>query len=374
MPLISKIRGQTKFICILLSIIFTTSIIKAADAAFVITGKFDKIKSGIITLDIYGDEEQKLSSKVVKGFFTFTGFVQKPSQAILYIKGAEFDYLTFYIEPGSIEISGKGYPMKDLIVSNSILNDEDKLLKQQMEAITKWQDANTKLYEQASRSKNKLLLDSLDDVDFEVLHEKRKIVASFVKDHPQSLRSAIAIAENYAYYAEADEVEPLYNLLDDTIKNSPTGHDVKKLIALYKTVAVGIVAPDIIQATPQGTPMSLSSLRGNYVLVDFWASWCAPCRRENPNVVKLFNEYKSKGLDIFGVSYDTNKDKWQKAIKDDGLTWNQVSDLKGWKNATSDLYGIKAIPSNLLLDKDGRIIAKNIFGKKLADKLAEVIR
>ncbi|MEO8415502.1 MAG: TlpA disulfide reductase family protein, partial [Ginsengibacter sp.] len=98
-----------------------------------------------------------------------------------------------------------------------------------------------------------------------------------------------------------------------------------------------------------------------------------PCRRENPNVVAAYKEFKNKGFTIFGVSYDTKKDTWEKAIKDDKLNWYQVSDLKGWKNSTSDLYGIKAIPSNLLLDKEGTIIAKNIFGKKLTDKLSELM-
>lgn len=168
-------------------------------------------------------------------------------------------------------------------------------------------------------------------------------------------------------------MQPAYDALAPSIKNTRLGKSLHEMIEVYRSVAIGQLAPDFKQLTPEGNELALSSTRGSYVLVDFWASWCGPCRRENPNVVKLFNQYKDKGLGIFGVSYDTKKDKWEKAIKDDGLNWKQVSDLKGWKNATSTLYGIKAIPSNLLLDKEGRIVAKNLFGKKLADKMAELM-
>ncbi len=337
----------------LLAFVISCLLSKGADSAYTITGKLDQVKSGTILVNIYGDNEQKLTAKIINGTFTLNGFIQKPTFAYLTLKDKEQDYVKFYIEPGNIIITGKGSSIKDVIVSNSPLNDDDKLLKQQMQDVTKWEDINSKLYDEASNIKNKSVLDSLDEVDFDVLSAKRKIVAAFVKEHPNSLRSAMAISENYGYYAEADEVEPLYNLLSNGIKNSGTGNDIKKLIDVYRTVAVGNLAPDIKQNTPQGTPLSLSSLKGKYVLVDFWASWCPPCRRENPNIVKLYNEYNNKGFDVFAVSYDVKKEKWEKAIKDDSLTWNQVSDLQGWKNATSDIYGIKAIPSNLLLDKEG---------------------
>jgi thiol-disulfide isomerase/thioredoxin len=111
---------------------------------------------------------------------------------------------------------------------------------------------------------------------------------------------------------------------------------------------------------------------GKYVLIDFWASWCGPCRAENPNLVKVYNDFKDKGFDIFGVSLDTDRKSWLKAIKDDNLTWHHVSDLKGWENSAAQVYGVRAIPANVLLDKDGYIIGKNLRGEDLRKKLEAV--
>ena len=138
--------------------------------------------------------------------------------------------------------------------------------------------------------------------------------------------------------------------------------------------AIGAIAPDFKSKTPEGKTLSLSSLRGQYVLIDFWASWCGPCRQENPNIVKVFNQYKNKNFTILGVSLDDDKADWLKAIKDDGLTWSHVSELKRWDSPIVNLYKVEGIPASFLLDPQGKIIAKNLRGEALHSFLANALK
>lgn len=173
--------------------------------------------------------------------------------------------------------------------------------------------------------------------------------------------------------------EPTYEWLQLAVKSSKEANPVAKYtktieqrMAAEGKLMVGAVAPEINLATPEGNNLALSSLRGKFVLIDFWASWCGPCRKENPFNVALYNQYKSKGFEIYGVSLDQDPARWKAAIEKDGLIWKHVSDLKGWSSAAGQLYGIRSIPSTVLLDPSGKIIAKNLRGEELAAKLAEV--
>lgn len=161
-------------------------------------------------------------------------------------------------------------------------------------------------------------------------------------------------------------------LLKEEMPDVPIAQEFVKEVEQMSKLAVGQVAPDIALPNPDGEIVSLSSLRGNYVLVDFWAKWCKPCRMENPNVVRMYNKYNDQGFEVYGVSLDRKREDWLQAIEEDGLHWTQVSDLKFWNSKAAEIYNIKAIPFALLLDPEGVIIAKNLRGAALEEKLAEI--
>jgi peroxiredoxin len=168
-------------------------------------------------------------------------------------------------------------------------------------------------------------------------------------------------------------MEQHYNSLAENVRTSNIGKSLAEQIAQSKIGAIGTEAMDFTQNDPEGKPISLSSFRGKYVLIDFWASWCKPCRVENPNVVKAYNKFSSKNFTVFGVSLDREKEPWIKAIEKDGLVWPQVSDLQFWQNSAAVLYRVQGIPQNFLIDPNGKIVAKNLRGEELEAKLCELL-
>lgn len=198
---------------------------------------------------------------------------------------------------------------------------------------------------------------------------------NFLKTHPKSTVSAFIIGNDLNNAAiPLSEVIECLSYLDKSLESNSHIKAANKRVNDAKGTMVGYTATNFSQATPDGKTVNLSDFRGKYVLIDFWASWCRPCRMENPNVVAAYNRYKDKGFTVLGVSMDSNRDPWLSAIQQDNLTWTHVSDLKGWGNEVGKIYGVTGIPQNYLIDKDGKIVAKDLRGAALDEKLAEIIK
>ncbi|MCS7003748.1 MAG: redoxin family protein [Cytophagales bacterium] len=215
--------------------------------------------------------------------------------------------------------------------------------------------------------------ESQADADYKVFKEElNRKVFSFVKQYDTSLIVILALqlldldekaSEAYAY---AEKLAKLY-------PNSTVAASFKNRLARMKQLDIGQIPPDISLPAPDGKQIALSSLRGKVVLIDFWASWCTPCRQEAPYVVEAYKKYKNKGFEIYGVSLDRDKESWLQAIREDKMTWLHVSDLKFWNSAVVELYNLQGIPQTILLDREGKIIAKNLRGKALEAKLKEIL-
>ncbi|MBV8255981.1 MAG: TlpA family protein disulfide reductase [Chitinophaga sp.] len=234
---------------------------------------------------------------------------------------------------------------------------------------------NGRLQYLASFAKNKALDSTFNDMYGWLNDDMGERVKLLIRMHQNS--PVILMALDFLHPTKDKAL--IASELDRLIKKYPYLEEAKRKkadIALAEEIArktgIGATAMNFKQNNVGGKAVQLSDYRGKYVLLDFWASWCGPCRAENPNVLDNYEKYHSKGLEILGVSLDNSKDAWVKAIKDDGLTWEHVSDLKGWKNQVAKEYNIRAVPSNFLIDKEGKIIGVNLRGDELTQKLQEI--
>lgn len=356
---------------------------------FTVNGKVGNLNAPAKAYLIYkfGANQVLDSAEIVNGSFSLKGETIEPNMAQLAIdhKGVgiqklsddkNVDVLAFFLYDHVININTDKDSVKNATPDDA-LNNESKQLKAQLSQL---EDDAKKLnaeYNSASPEKqNSLEFKNALQARAAVLQARQKtVLKSFITGHTNSFLSLIALSILGNHSADVAELDNLYSLLSPQLTTLETARSLKLSIDAAKATAIGSVAPDFTQNDATGKPVSLSSFKGKYVLIDFWASWCGPCRVENPNVVRVYNKYKNKKFAILGVSLDKPdaRKNWLAAIKNDGLVWTQVSDLKFWDNEAAKLYHISAIPANFLLDPTGKIIARDLRGADLEKKLSEVL-
>lgn len=373
---------------IVLTLMFLPALL-FAQQKYIIKGQVGPVNPPAKVFLIYnqGNQDVTDSTTIKNGAFAFTGQVKDITLAKLVMdyKGAGLksvtgnpDLLMLYLEQGTTmvlspdsllkaKLSGtkanEGY-MRYLAAVKPVM---DAVKAVQVEYDTAAPEKkNSQAFVQAIQNKQQINQQQTNNIN-----------NHFIAENPDAYISLQILIDRLHtdYYPDPIALENQFSKLSANLRQGQAGIACQKQIDRLKTVAIGAIAPDFEQPDTSGRPVKLSSFRGKYVLVDFWASWCGPCRIENPNIVKTYNHFKGKNFTILGVSLDQpeKKEDWLKAIHADGLNWTHVSDLNSWSNTAAVLYGVKAIPQNLLIAPDGKIIAKNIFGNDLENKLEELL-
>ncbi len=315
------------------------------------------------------------SVKLKNGEFMLNGTVSCPEFCLLYVgdKGP----LQFFIENSTIHITLDTDHIENSKITGSKENDLFQSFVSRLEGLAGQAKPLNDEYlalrvsANADPEKEKSLVAQLEKLQ----NERNAYVIDFVQKHPNTVVSAFIVDNMLLRSMDIALLEQISSSYDATLDGSQWVQMLKSYLADAKRTGIGQSFSDITLSAPDGKPMSLSDYagKGKYLLVDFWASWCMPCRRANPQVVALYNQYKDKGFEIVGISLDRDKNEWIKAIENDQLVWPQMSDLKFWESEAAKLYSVSSIPYTILLDKDGNIIAKGLYADGLKEKLAELM-
>ena len=354
---------------------------------FTITGKIGKLnKPAKIYLDYSSDGEGKQDScELVDGKFKFTGYIANIASGRMTLSREGIRDKEIYGAGGLGDVIYPSFGKENIEITSadSLYNAKWRGSKVYNESIafikavgppvmTIHHNANVALTRATPEQKaDTSFFKTLDKKVNEMQASRRKKIIAFALKNPDSYFAMHSLSEA-SHGTKPEVILETFNKMSEKQRLSYEGQSLYKILSADKLTALGSVAPDFTQNDVDGKPVSLSDYKGKYVLVEFWASWCSPCRAESPNLLKQYAAYKDKGFEILGVSVDSDKAKWLEAIKKDGLTWTQVSDLKGWESDARKVYGISGVPANFLINPEGKIVGAHLVGEKLNSKLSEI--
>ncbi len=378
-----------KILLVITAITVLISCNKAGENEYIVTGTIKGIADGKTAILEVQDETGALKPvdtvKIEKEKFIFKGSAKEPDMYLLSVETVE-GKIPFILENGDIEMTINKDSIGITKVTGTYNNEELNSYKAKgmeiQKKMMKFQKDNTAKMNQAQQTKDTVVMNSLRKEYSKFQEEFITQSDAYVASHPKAFISALIIEGMFNQMApDIAKITKFYNGLDKEVKDTKHGKKIKKQldeltkpVAAVENVGIGSAAPDFSAPSPEGKTVSLKQSMGKVTIVDFWASWCKPCREENPNMVALYKEFHAKGLNIIGVSLDDDATKWKDAIAKDKLTWTHVSNLKNFEDPIATLYSIKSIPSTFILDASGKIVAKDLRGAELKTKVAELLK
>jgi peroxiredoxin len=355
---------------ILFCFFFFPTLLFAQANGFVVSGKIDGLPEGIEARITSTQQDKQLVAKSIVKAGTFTIVGQVPEPGLYWLELGKEQAQHIYLENSAIKVTGLKKNLKNIKVEGSKSHKDFEIFRNVFNPLVGELNAAAAQVNQAKdEKKREALMKNYDSISRRINME----VGKFIAVKKSSFVSPFLLFITAQLYEDPLLMEQRYLSLDSNIRHSQIGKSLAEFVAYNKVGAVGTAALDFTQPDVKGNAVSLSSMKGKYVLIDFWASWCKPCRDENPNVVKAFDKFNAKNFTVLGVSLDKEKEPWIKAIEKDNLKWTQVSDLQFWNNSVAVMYHVQGIPQNFLVDPNGKIVGKNLRGAELEAKLCELL-
>jgi peroxiredoxin len=365
-------------------LLFAATIIscsKVGEDEFLLKGTIDGIPDGkMVILEKFDDSLGIISvdtTHIKSGKFSFKGNILEPEMHLVKVEDAQNGSYVI-LENGEINLE----IVKDSTFKNKMsgtYNNDQFYEFNQKSLKNEQKKKDFSKYNQTKFLDAQKINDSATMKSIQAAYEKmekdiQKEAEEYIKSHPKSIISALLTKSFFnEFEPNISKIEALFNSLDESIKNTKIGNSILKNLNDFKRVDVGKRAPEFSAPNPDGKIISLKESLGKVTIIDFWASWCAPCRKENPNMVKIYNEFHDKGLNIIGVSLDKEASKWKAAISTDKLTWTHVSNLKQWDDPIAAQYGVNSIPKTFILNQYGIVVAKDLSGESLKIKIKELL-